>query len=1337
MFSKGKNWIQQAVWKPKNLHSLEHLKFLYHVLMKNQVITEQNKSLLVETLRSISEILIWGDQNDSTVFDFFLEKNMLAFFLRILRQRTGRYVCVQVLQTLNILFENIRNETSLYYLLSNNHVNCIIVHKFDFSDEEILAYYISFLKTLSLKLNPHTIHFFYNEHTNDFALYTEAIKFFNHPESMVRIAVRTLTLNVYKVNDKAMLMYIRNRTAAPYFSNLVWFIGNHVLELDSCVRNDTDHQSRNRLSDLVAEHLDHLHYLNDILQLNIESLNEILTDQLLNRLLVPLYVFSLTKDKKYDQKEEKPHVNSVVSLFLLSQVFLILSHFPVINTLAECILNGDVEMIAQQTTDIGEGEMTKRGFVPPSETLEKSLESSKASPAPYPEQRVPRFRDSSPEDEGDTPSGGSDHVFYKMNEQNSTDEEKSLGVAGREKKDLPQKERPYWTAIINALSCNDSDYKALFALCLLYAMGTNSGVKPELLQYVNLTTVQKDKSNYNVKLVERLITTMSQSCQYNSKVRPATLHMAIILLKELVYGDKKCFLQDMHLACVEGAREESKLMLRNFYKGDELFLDMFEDEYKNLQMRPLNVEFLMMDASILLPPTGTPLTGIEFAKRLPSGDLERTRRAIRVFFLLRDLSLTLSGEEETRLPLTKQEELVKIADKLDLNNRDLIACTVIHKDKVTTPKRQRRFLVIDPLQLILVEPDSKKLGWGVGSFAGPLQDVEVTGDKEDSRSLRVTIHKRANSAHVKPTPLLAARFIFDDHIRCMAAKQRLTKGRTRARQRKMECIGTLLDLPMQSLPSTPQTPTYPGPLQHVSSHPGMAVPASAVQQPQPFRAYSDHGFRRLSGQQQPEQNVKKPGIASAEKLPNFESGQRHSVEFVRQVPASSMGMRMSAPVPVRPSSSQPTSHGYLPQAAASASPEVEQALEATAPSAFASSVADVKRGPQTGAATAQQHDRSITAQGQEPIQDSESLAMSPSLSPAKAPPTSLLSNRQEPDNECGSPKILPPTSTERVRSLSNASAGSEGASYSQSNAENTQRLSFGKSQAQIDVNPANAKGASSSPGKSRITDIAKDSLTRFTQRERKPSTEDVDGIEMTSFNITATASSLSPTDEDQLDVGIRDGWQQWPRESPGRAMMARREESLPEVEQETPGEASVTGGSVGGTEYTQGSKHTGGQTTAEIGEDLMTDSSTDGGNYDPEGTVETSSGTRDIESDHSSDFDTIIQDIVKHQLSRMQESHVPSGDLRHNEGLGEGSKEDKDAELRNISATETEEKDTGLSDGDCVNTQVQDELPQGYVEGAVSPGDTGENSPSSQTSTEDAEYIKAESEKIPDIQKDI
>ncbi|KAI9578955.1 hypothetical protein GQX74_005838 [Glossina fuscipes] len=125
-----------------------------------------------------------------------------------------------------------------------------------------------------------------NHHRNDFPLYTEAIKFFNHPESMVRIAVRTISLNVYKVQNASMLRFITDnciiKTTAPYFSNLVWFIGKHILELDSCVPTDID------------GHLDHLHYLNDILLLEIKDLNAVLTQHLFHKLFIPLYIFSLT-----------------------------------------------------------------------------------------------------------------------------------------------------------------------------------------------------------------------------------------------------------------------------------------------------------------------------------------------------------------------------------------------------------------------------------------------------------------------------------------------------------------------------------------------------------------------------------------------------------------------------------------------------------------------------------------------------------------------------------------------------------------------------------------------------------------------------------------------------------------------------------------------------------------------------------------------------------------------------------------------------------------------------------------------------------------------------------
>ena len=49
---------------------------------------------------------------------------------------------------------------------------------------------------------------------------------------------------------------------------------------------------------MVSEHLDHLHYLNDILRLQIRELNVVLSDHLLNRLFVPLLVYSLNHDAR-------------------------------------------------------------------------------------------------------------------------------------------------------------------------------------------------------------------------------------------------------------------------------------------------------------------------------------------------------------------------------------------------------------------------------------------------------------------------------------------------------------------------------------------------------------------------------------------------------------------------------------------------------------------------------------------------------------------------------------------------------------------------------------------------------------------------------------------------------------------------------------------------------------------------------------------------------------------------------------------------------------------------------------------------------------------------------
>ncbi|XP_025907745.1 protein CLEC16A isoform X1 [Nothoprocta perdicaria] len=1012
MFGRSRSWVGGGHGKAaRSIHSLDHLKYMYHVLTKNTTVTDHNRNLLVETIRSITEILIWGDQNDGSVFDFFLEKNMFVFFLNILRQKSGRYVCVQLLQTLNILFENISHETSLYYLLSNNYVNSIIVHKFDFSDEEIMAYYISFLKTLSLKLNNHTVHFFYNEHTNDFALYTEAIKFFNHPESMVRIAVRTITLNVYKVSldNQPMLHYIRDKTAVPYFSNLVWFIGSHVIELDNCVQTDEEHRNRGKLSDLVAEHLDHLHYLNDILIINCEFLNDVLTDHLLNRLFLPLYVYSLVNQ---DKGGERPKISLQVSLYLLSQVFLIIHYAPLVNSLAEVILNGDLSVFSskvEQDIQKNSAKSSIRCFIKPTETLERSLEINKQKGKKRLLKR-PNYKNVGEEDEEERGSEDSQDDLDKakgtegsskgvrtsteneeiemvimercklselsisaVTEQNTTDEEKSAAASGS---DVTNWNRPFLDMVYNALDCAEDDYYALFVLCLLYAMSHNKGIDPVKLDRIQLPAQNAEERNsYNHVLAEGLIRIMNYAAQADGKIRLATLELGCLLLKQLVFSKNGSIIKDVHLACLEGAREESVHLLRRFYKGEEIFLDMFEDEYRSMTMKPMNVEYLMMDASILLPPTGTPLTGIDFLKRLPCGDVERTRRAIRVFFMLRSLSLHLRSEPETQLPLTREEDLIKTDDVLDLNNSDLIACTVITKDG----GQVQRFLAVDIYQMSLVEPDVARLGWGVVKFAGLLQDMQVTGIEDDSRALNIIIHKPASSPHSKPFPILQATFIFSDHIRCIIAKQRLAKGRIQARRMKMQRIAALLDLPVQ--PSTEVL--------------GFGHSSAAMSQHLPFRFYDQS--RRGSSDPAVQRSV----FASVDKVPGFAVAQ-----CINQHGASPL----SSPSP----SSGSTGRCDSVTASSTSTPSAAQS-PADDPSA-----PDQPQMTVSGQTTSIDEPLSaVTKSSKNPVKNSdvETANLSPSLIPAQQPTISLISDDNTDALSVESLTLVPPVDSHSIRAF--------------------------------------------------------------------------------------------------------------------------------------------------------------------------------------------------------------------------------------------------------------------------------------------------------------------------------
>jgi hypothetical protein len=121
------HFIADCGWRCSRLPSgvVALCRYLYDQLIKEPIITNSNKARIVEVLRSIAELMIWGDQHNPTFFDYFAEKNILSNFVRILSQKCDNKVKVQIIQTLSILVQNLSNEVSIFYLLSNNYIKSV------------------------------------------------------------------------------------------------------------------------------------------------------------------------------------------------------------------------------------------------------------------------------------------------------------------------------------------------------------------------------------------------------------------------------------------------------------------------------------------------------------------------------------------------------------------------------------------------------------------------------------------------------------------------------------------------------------------------------------------------------------------------------------------------------------------------------------------------------------------------------------------------------------------------------------------------------------------------------------------------------------------------------------------------------------------------------------------------------------------------------------------------------------------------------------------------------------------------------------------------------------
>eukprot|EP00850_Spirogloea_muscicola_P020878 SM000229S07514 [mRNA] locus=s229:193197:200433:+ [translate_table: standard] len=486
-----------SLWRPRDRFSLDELRHLNEQLHKYAVINDANKGVVVETLRSIAELMIWGDQHEPAFFEFFMDQKLLSHFLRILKSASKRGgVAVQLLQTLSIMIQNIKSQVAIYYLFSNEYINNIITYPFDFTDEELLAYYISFLRTVSMKLEKQTVSFFLlqtPEGGSAFPLYTEAIKFFHHEETMVRIAVRTLTLNIYNTQDEAVQQFVVSPPAVGYFSDLVNFLRQQALTLDSLVleaaRGQASSQSIDRLEAAIAEVGDLLYYCNDIMCSNNGNLSALLAKHMLDILIRPVLLGSLDLPHvSISSTSNVGQISPLCGMYLLSRLLHIVIHKPLLDAMVTALLSthtaprraGDSQEQSSSSTKV---ELPFRGQVSNAQSQ---------SPAKAASQSTFEAEKLKPDDSQSALSSETDDVDGPATEGLSHEEEKARASVELDKEcsqDASTSGSPR-EAIVSFLQGGDNRL-IMAALCVLVSLLQNEAMDDGLLDALGILPRKK------------------------------------------------------------------------------------------------------------------------------------------------------------------------------------------------------------------------------------------------------------------------------------------------------------------------------------------------------------------------------------------------------------------------------------------------------------------------------------------------------------------------------------------------------------------------------------------------------------------------------------------------------------------------------------------------------------------------------------------------------------------------------------------------------------------------------------------------------------------------------
>ena len=284
--------------KENDVFSPEKFKKLYNKL--HSIATESKKldklkNDFTTLIESVTEFLIHGDKKDPEIFELFSSLNFIHDLILIMKQK-NKDINIQIIKFFSVLMTNLSEKHILYFIF-----NCDFINQHVFEDNEpiegdYLYYYISFIKSLILKINVKTISVFYHSQSYTFPLLGNCLKFYNHPDSMISNTIRNVLLFIMKINYPQSIEYICNLPMLTYFIFIACRLRDEIKTLHKKLK-------RNKEEDCMILHeqiISDIMYFQDMFSIGIDKINFILINSIFHFIILPVICNSIIYSSDLD-----------------------------------------------------------------------------------------------------------------------------------------------------------------------------------------------------------------------------------------------------------------------------------------------------------------------------------------------------------------------------------------------------------------------------------------------------------------------------------------------------------------------------------------------------------------------------------------------------------------------------------------------------------------------------------------------------------------------------------------------------------------------------------------------------------------------------------------------------------------------------------------------------------------------------------------------------------------------------------------------------------------------------------------------------------------------------